>query len=98
MKNGTVTECNQLNRGTFCTLVMMLINNFFDTFEKKEINHFSKKVSTCSLKVSLHTINTINKGYSLVKDYLTTAKNSFIYNNISCKGLLYNWVLGVVRG
>ena len=75
-----------------------MTNNFLDTFEKKEIKHFSKKVTTFSLKISLHTINTINKGYSLVKDYLTTAKNSLIYKNISCKGLLDNWVSGVVRG
>ena len=77
---------------------MMLINNFFDTFEKKGIKHFSKKVNTFSLKVSLRAISTVNKGYSVIKNYLTTAKNSFIYKNISCKGLLDNWVLGVVRG
>ena len=74
------------------------MNNFIDTFEKKVNKHLSKKVTTFRIKTNLYTISTVNIGYSVVKDYLTSANNIFIYNNMSCKGLLDNWRLGQSRG
>ena len=61
----------------------VITNNFFATF---------------CIESNLHAFNTVNTGYSVVKDYLTTDKNYFIYNNMSCKGLLDNWGLGESRG
>ena len=92
----TVTFCHQFKMGTICTLVT--INNFFDTFENKETKHLSKKVTTLRIEANLHTVTPLNMGYSVVKDYLTTANNVFIYNNMSCKELLDNWRLGESRG
>ncbi|MDF1883977.1 hypothetical protein JHD49_08510 [Sulfurimonas sp. SAG-AH-194-C21] len=39
MRHETVTGCYQLNSGPLCTLVQIMTNDFFDTFEKKETKH-----------------------------------------------------------
>ena len=74
------------------------MNNFFNTFEKKVNKHLSKKITTFRIKTNLYAIYTVNMGYSVIKDYLTTANNCLIYNNMSCKGLLDNSRLGESRG
>ena len=63
-----------------------------------EFDYLTKKIATFGIKTNLHATNIAKKGYSVVKDYLTTAKNNFIYNNMSCKGLLDNSILGEVHG
>ncbi len=81
--NQTVTNCHIFNCGTICTLVQFRINNFFSTFEKN---------------INFHAINTLVRVISVVKHCLTTANKLLIYNNMSCKGLLDNSVLGEARG
>lgn len=73
-------------------------NATITTTKLVEFDYFAKKNATFGIKTNLHATNIAKLGYSVVKDYLTTAKNDFIYNNMSCQVILDNLILGKVRG
>jgi hypothetical protein len=65
-------------------------------------NQLAELFATSIPNIIIHISNILKEGEveenSVVKNFFTTAKNSFIYNNMSCKGLLDNWDLGESRG
>ena len=103
MKNSSITvfsSSHALRGNSYISLSAFNYGEYTAIITTKlvEFNYFSKKNATFGIKTNLHATKIAKKGYSVVKDNLTTAKNNFIYNNMSCQGILDNSILGEVRG